>query len=208
MNKFISKNNKGFTIIETMISISIFLVVIMIGVDSLLNASLLNQKSKDRRTAIDNLTFMMDDISRNIRTGYHIRCISNTFVPLEAQGITGNTPRSCEAGGGAVVFENANGIPPETSDQHTEDQWVYKIESSDGGANFDVFKSIDGAVTFVKLNSDDVKLTGTSGFVVFGADQLDKQQPLITIKLVGKVTTKGQVSSFSLQTTVSQRSLD
>lgn len=222
MNKFYFNKNKksvcpaklwrsgGFTIIETMISISIFLVVIMIGVDSLLNASLLHQKSRDRRSAMDNLTFIMDDMSRNIRTGYHLRCVSAVFQTLEAQGTTGNTPKNCEGGGGAIVFENANGTPPdlESGNQYTEDQWVYKIESSDGGTTFDVLKSVDGGVTFVKLNTDDVKLYGTSGFIVTGAEPSDNQQPLATIKLIGKVTTRGQDSSFAIQTTVSQRSSD
>jgi len=203
------KFTTGFTIIETMISISVFLVVIMIGVDSLLNASLLHQKSKDKRSAMDNLTFIMDDMSKNIRTGYHLRCVVGVFNPLQAQGVTGNTPQSCEGGdGGAIVFENVNGLPAEGGDQHTEDQWVYKIESGDTGLTYDVWKSVDGAENFVKLNADEVKLYGSSGFIVSGADPSDNQQPLTTIKLIGKVTTRGSVSSFAVQTTVSQRSSD
>ena len=69
MQKINLQNNKGFTIIETMIAISLFLIVVTIGMGSLLNANLLHQKSQDMRSIMDNLSFIMEDMSRNLRTG-------------------------------------------------------------------------------------------------------------------------------------------
>ena len=70
-----NKNNKqtGYTIIETMISVSLFLIIITIGMGALLNANLLHQKSRDMRSIMDNLSFIMEDMSRNLRTGYDYR---------------------------------------------------------------------------------------------------------------------------------------
>jgi len=199
MNKFYLKKKKGFTIIETMISVSIFLVVVMIGVDSLLNASFIYQKSKDQRSVMDNLTFIMEDISRNIRTGYNYKCISGVFNPSQVS----NIPQSCSNGGGSIVFENASGNPSVLTDQ-----WVYKIESTNG-VDFNIWKSVNGAGSFVKLNPDEIKFSNVSGFTVTGAELFsssgNKQQSLTTIRLVGKIITKGKETPFALQTTVSQR---
>ena len=197
---FLKKISGGFTIIETMISVSIFLIVVMIGIDSLLNASLIYQKSRDQRSIMDNLTFIMEDISRNIRTGTDFRCISGVFNVSQVN----NTPQSCQNGGGAIVFENASGNPGIITDQ-----WVYKIEST--GIDFNIWKSVNGAENFILLNPDEIKLASSSGFYVTGAESSlsgNKQQPLITIRLVGKITTKGKETPFALQTTVSQRVLD
>jgi hypothetical protein len=142
----------------------------------------------------------MEDISKNIRTGYTYKCISGVFNISQVN----NTPQSCINGGGTIVFENASGDPTKITDQ-----WVYKIESTNGGVSFDILKSVNGAASFIKLNPDEIKLSNVSGFTVTGAELLplsgNRQQSLATIRLVGKITTKGKDTSFALQTTVSQR---
>ena len=42
---------------------------------ALLNANLLYNKSKDMRSILDSLSFTMDDMSRNLRTGLNYYCI-------------------------------------------------------------------------------------------------------------------------------------
>lgn len=189
----------GYTIIETMISISIFLVVILAGMSSLLNASGLHQKSQDMRTLTDNLGFIMEEVSRNIRTGSNYRCITDgDFVNSV------DSPLSCSSGG-AIAFEYTFGDP-----LTDEDQWIYKIDSVDGGTTFNISKSVDRGVTWVQLNPGEIVLSGTSGFSVLGAEKApgDSQQPLVLIRLAGTITSKGGVSTFSVQTSVSQRLVD
>lgn len=188
----------GYTIIETMIAVSIFLVVIMYGMGALLNANLLHRKSQDLRSVMDNLSFIMEDISRNLRTGYNYQC----FIDGQPLGFSKlGAPRSC-ASGWAIAFEAATGNKDSYSDQ-----WVYYI-SNDGK----IFKSIDGAVSFVQLTSDEITIDPDpiSGFSVLGAEPPsgNTQQPLVIIKLIGTITTKNIVTPFSLQTAVSQRLLD
>ncbi|MEK7539357.1 MAG: hypothetical protein AAB595_01825 [Patescibacteria group bacterium] len=221
---FFLKNNKintGYTIIETMIAVSLFLVVVMIGMGALLNANLLHQKSRDMRSILDNLSFVMEDMGKNLRTGYNYRCYDNglPWVQSYAQNNNGsnnntsndlNTPRSC-ASGGVIVFEEAYGHTSSTvpADPNATDQWVYKIESTDSGVTFDISKSIDGGLNWVQLNSDEVVLDSVSGFSVMGAESPpDVQQPFVTIRLVGTITFKNVVTPFSFQTSVSQRVID
>jgi len=192
----------GFTIIETMISLALFLIIITIGMNSLLNASLVHQKSQDMASIIDNITFMTEDISRDIRTGYNYHCGD----PGSVQTPTVETPKSCVLGGN-IFFENSNGVPGSPADQ-----WGYKIDGCTGGDFCNVSRTTDGGLTWVQLNPPGVVLKSFSGFSVLGAEPElqngDIQQPLVVIKLVGTITYKGTISPFSIQTTVSQRLLD
>ena len=199
----IKKQNSGYTIVETMIAISVFIVVIMSGMAALLNANVLHQKSQDMRSIIDNLSFIMEDMSRNMRTGYNFRCY-DSVLPWDASYVntpTLSTPRSCTTGG-AIVFENSFG-----SSSLSSDQWVYKIESQDGGTTYNVYKSIDGGQNFVQLNSSEIIINSISGFSVIGAEAPsgDTQQPFVIIRLVGQINYKNVQTPFNLETAVSQR---
>jgi type II secretory pathway pseudopilin PulG len=203
------KNNRkaGYTIIETMISISLFIVIVMTGMSALLNANLLHQKSRDMRSIMDNLSFIMEDMSTNLRTGYNYRCYSVDDTDIAATNIS--VPRSCESGGWGISFEQQNGVldddpDPAITDYHDEDQWAYYVR------NNGIFRSsaVDG-LNFMRLTPNEVSIdTENSYFSISGAESDDDLQPSVTIKLVGTVTSKGVVTPFSLKTSVSQRVLD
>ncbi|HEY4493887.1 MAG TPA: hypothetical protein VJB95_00435 [Candidatus Paceibacterota bacterium] len=190
----------GYTILETMIAISLFLIIITAGMGALLNANLLHQKSQDMASLMDNLSFILEDMSRNLRTGYDYHCINDGNFAMG----TIVAPRSC-ASGGAIAFEYAFG-----NNTVGTDQWVYKIESNDGGATYNVLKSVDGAQSFVQLNPPEVAINSVSGFSVLGAEAPggNLQQPFVIIKLVGTITYKNVTTPFSLQTSASQRTID
>ena len=81
---FLSKVSGGFTIIETMIAIALFSVIITVGSGSLLSALSLYNKSQNMRSVIDNLSFIMEDISRNLRTGYNYNTVGTTQISFTA----------------------------------------------------------------------------------------------------------------------------
>jgi type II secretory pathway pseudopilin PulG len=197
------KTKGGYTIIETMIAISVFLVIVMEGMGALLNANLLHQKAQNLRSIVDNLNFTMDDMSRNLRTGYNFQCYDSSHQTLSLATTSAGFPRSC-ASGWAIVFEYAGGNTATYGIPATADQWAYYIS---GGK---IFKSTDGAQTFYQLTPDEVTITDASSFSVLGAEPPpgDSQQPFVTIRLVGNITLKGVVTPFSLQTSVSQRLID
>lgn len=182
------KKIAGYTIIETLIAISIFLIIIIAGMSSLLTASNAHQKTQDVRSIMDSLTFVMEEISRNLRTGYDFTCISGTN-------------QFC----GTIVFENAFGDSMDAGDN-----WAYKVESSDGGATYNISKSTNNGASWVELNQTEVKLSSISGFSILGpaSPPGDTQQPLITVKLSGTITYRSIITPFSLQTSVSQRLID
>lgn len=196
MIKRITKTENGFTIIETMIAVSLFIVIIMIGMGALLNANLLHNKAQKMRSIMDSMSFVVEDISRSLRTGYHYQCFEKgqSLSP----GSLGD-PHSC-AYGWALAFEADTG-----NSAINTDQWAYYI--NDGK----VFKSTDGMANSIQLTPDEVVINDISGFSVLGAPSPaadDKQQPFVTIRLVGTITYKDTVTPFSLQTSVSHRLID
>jgi type II secretory pathway pseudopilin PulG len=201
MKKKYFKNNRGYTIVETMISISIFLILIMTGMATLMNAFSVHKKSQNMRSAIDNLSFIIEDMSRNLRTGTQYYCLDFTDVNFsnintsKSSLIDGGVRRKCWG----IAFEAAEG------GSSVDDQWIYYLDGA--GA---VQRSVDGGNNSIPLTPSEVKLSTVSGFYVVGAEPSlsDDQQPLVKIILVGSITERGVASPFSLETTVSSRVVD
>src|SRR5687768_16395176 len=94
------KNYKGgYTIIETMISVSLFIVITTIGMAALLNANAVHHKSRDMRSIMDNLSFVMEDMSRNLRTGSEYHCFSGS--------VPSNPPAQICSSGSGISFKSA-----------------------------------------------------------------------------------------------------
>lgn len=204
-NKF-KKQKGGYTIIETMITISLFTIIVMYGMGALLNANALHQKSQSMRSILDSLSFITEDISRNLRTGSGYHCLDYEEGSISEASIGAlSVPKSCEGGGWAIIFE-----PPRGNPNDTQDQWVYYI--SNDGKIFKAAGAPYGTSDFVQLTPEGVVVDPVkSGFVVYGAEpptQGDLQQPFVTIRFVGSITYKDIVSPFSIQTSASQRTVD
>jgi len=185
-----NKNRSGYTIIETMIAVSIFLVVTMVGMDSLLNANVVHRKSENIRAIMDNLSFIMEDMSRNLRTGYDYYCSG-------VGGIFSNDPQDCSGGDVQITFEHEDGVPDDITDQ-----WIYKIIPPN------IQKSTDGGMTWATLNTSDVVIGSGTKFIVTGAEVGDDRQPMVRIRLIGDIRYKDTKTPFALQTAISQRLVD
>ena len=188
--------NGGYTIIETMIAVSLFIIIVMIGMNALLNANLLHQKSQNMRSIMDNLSFVMEDMGRNMRTGYGYHCIASGGAE---SSFGANAPLSGSNCWG-IAFEPAGG----------GNQWAYEVVTQ--GASSFIVRSTDSGATWVQLTPNEVVINTTaSSFSISGAESPssgDLQQPFVTIRLVGSITLNNIVTPFSLQTSVSQREID
>ena len=90
------------------------------------------------------------------------------------------------------------------------DQWVYYVGTNGADSKLRIFKSVDGGASSFQLTSDEVELNEAYVFSVLGAEPPlgNLQQPLVNIKLIGKIIYKDFETPFSLQTSVSQRVID
>src|SRR3989338_6356066 len=124
---------KGFTIIEMMISVALFSIIMTMGIGALLNANSLHKKSQKLRAIIDNLNFVMEDISRNIRLGTDYSCGPMLTGPFPAQDCPPALPSLL--GSYFLAFESSTGKPNDTADQ-----WIYGISSNKRY----IYKSVKG----------------------------------------------------------------
>jgi prepilin-type N-terminal cleavage/methylation domain-containing protein len=190
----LNKKDKGFTILEVMVAVALFVVIVTFGIGALLNANTVHKKNEKIRSLMDNLNFIVEDMSRNMRTGDSFKCGTGS-IPLSLA--------DCPNGGNILAFNNAN----------IAGSWVYAISDDTSFPPYNnIYKSTTGDLSqAVQLNPEDIEFDDDSGFIVSGALAApgDTEQPYIIIKLSGKIFYKGEeVMPFSVETSVSQRLAD
>ena len=182
--------NRGFTLVEMMVSVAIFSIVMVIALGSLLAMSESDRKAQTLKSVINNLNFSLDSMSRSIRTGAVYHC-DITQGSAGAARDCANTPAT------SFAYQNAAGAT------------VYYCLGSgtacgSGGAS--ILRSVDG-VNYTAITSSEVSISALK-FYVTGAESA-VVQPKVTILLSGTVTVSGtQNSMFNLQTSVTQRLYD
>lgn len=206
------KHNKGFTLIEVMIAMAIFTVIVTIGIGAVLDATSQHYRSKNIRTVMDSLNFIMEDMSRNLRLGSDVRCITSANVnenPVDGSGdiIPASCPDASYAyGSNRIFFRNLVGthvgyiisVPvgsPAIPATYQPSQ-ILKYNGDDPNAA----QELTPAEVIIDFSR--------SGFRVTGAEPNDTRQPTVTIRLAGTIVYKGTDSDFAIQTTVALRALD
>ena len=183
-----SWNVRGFTLIEIMVSLAIFAIVMTIAAGSLLTIVNANRKSQSLQSVMNNLAFALENMVRNMRTGTSYHC-----------GSLGNlgTPQNCSGGDDFLALEAVGG-----SSGVVSDQIVYRLNGSR------VEKSGDGGANFLPITAPEIEVTNLV-FYVEGADSGDGEQPKIIMTIAGNAGNRPETNtSFSLQTSISQRILD
>lgn len=177
---------KGFSLVELLVSIGIFAIVMVISVNSLLILMDANAKVQGDYAVISNVSFAIDSITRNIRTGIDQYCAGSIgdAVPLPT------TASDC-ADGSVIVF----------TDGETGDRTGYRLN----GTSIEQ-KIEDGS--WLQVTSDNVSITSFL-FTVAGSGGGDSFQPRIRFLIQGEVEDAGgNTTDFSLQSTITERILN
>jgi len=77
---------RGFTLVEVMVAVSIFAIVVTIGISSLLTANTALVRSQAQRKAIDSVSFVLESMARQIRVGEAYKAGNNEFEFITADG--------------------------------------------------------------------------------------------------------------------------
>ena len=77
--KLKNNSNSAFTLIEMIVSIAIFTVVALIAVGAFLKIIDLNNKSHTLKDSINNLNYVMDVMTRELRVGSNYYCPTSPF---------------------------------------------------------------------------------------------------------------------------------
>jgi prepilin-type N-terminal cleavage/methylation domain-containing protein len=187
---------KGFTLIEVLISTAIFSVVTVIALGALLAMAEADRKAQSLKTVINNLNFALESMSRTIRTGYDYHCGSGTGAPSDCDN-QGGSPN----GSTYMHFTAADGV---TKIAYCLDGTTLKRQKIiSGSLNTSCSSSV-----FLPVTASEVIITSLK-FIVSGSLRTDTKQPRVTILMSGYVPFKeGQKTDFNIQTTVTQRVYD
>ena len=173
---------RGFTLIELMTAMSIFLVVMTISMGSILNVFDANRKSRSLKTVLNNLNLVVESMSREMRYGRNYHC-----------GAGGNisSPQDCWPSGDMLMsFLSSDGL-----------QTTYRLN------NASIEKRI-GTGLYIAVTAPEIVIDDLV-FYALGAGTGDVLQPKVIMRIKSHAGTTGKGrSDFTLQTLVSQRILD
>jgi prepilin-type N-terminal cleavage/methylation domain-containing protein len=196
MKNFFRQNNQGFTLVEMMVAIAVFSIVMITAMSALLNVVDANNKARAIKTAINNVSFALEGISKDMRMGTDYNCGSGS----EPDG-------DCLSGGNIIKYRSIR-ADEETIGPLTQYKYVYYKFDND---QLEECLEKDGLVCnyngpFTPITSSEVKIE-KAVFYVLGTDNTlsPKPQPRLILTVSGRAGDKEKISTeFDLQTSVSQ----
>ncbi len=197
---------RGFTLVELLVAMAIFVFVITIATGALFSAQAVNGKLEQTQNVLDGVNLSVELLVRDIRYGSNFWCGTGS-VPA----VVPTTRNSCPSSGGNVLVFRPSIALSGTTDQ-TQDRVAYYL--SNGVLYKSEYPYGVSSRTF-QITSGDVKIS-TLAFFSKGYESsydtsVDYNQPITTIVLSGttiplKITAKPV--QFSIQTSASSRVLD
>lgn len=181
---------RGFTLVEVMVSVSIFAIVMLIATGAVFSVVGANKKTHSLKSVMTNLNFALEAMTRDVRVGFKYSC--------NGGGDCATTP------GNTFQFKANRDIDGDGiyNEADLNDQIEYSL--SNGrivkrilGTNSSTWSVTASEITIESLN-----------FYVIGTGTSDGKQPKVVISLQGYSGIGSTKSNFNIQTTVSQRSID
>lgn len=195
MKKTFIKNKKsGFTLIEIMVAMAIFMIVMLTAVGGFVVVSNSAKKAKALRVAMDNVNFAMENMSRSLRLGSNYFC-ANTIIAENNVGNSSLPTQDCSSGGKAIIYYPYNSNESE----------AFQISPS-FRSNIKTVEKVTSTDT-IDLTSPEVNITDLR-FFVKGSDPNDEFQPSVFIIMKGEITIAGEQTDFAIQTLASQRNAE
>lgn len=186
------RTTSGFTLLEMIVAIGVFLVGLLIILGSLVSINDAARKARSMRIVMDNLSAAIDSMSRTVRVGSDFNCgCGGTLTDPQ------NCPMSDDLGNGGnicLAFEGQHGNPLDPNDQV-----IYRMT---GGR---IERCIIGALCtdadYLPLTAPELSISSFR-FFVYGT-QTNDDQPVVTMLIRGSAsTTRRTATTFNVQTTV------
>ena len=215
MKKF-SHTQSGFTLIEMIVSLGLFSIVVTISVGALLVLVATNQQLQGEQSVMTNLSFALDSMTREIRTGTSYYCDWS----VNDNGVF-NLNSNVDEEHGDETQDCANGNPDPQANHFVG------LSFKEGGDSITrnsqrilyYYDQSKGKI-FRKTGSDAPQSITSSGifvtdfdFFVSGSDPLSssntqRDQASVTIFIEAAETSAANEKPYYVQTTISQRTLD
>jgi prepilin-type N-terminal cleavage/methylation domain-containing protein len=183
-------NQKGFTLVEMLVAVSIFAIVMVVSIGTLIVLLSAGAVAQSAQVITSNLSFAVDSMSRHIRTGYDYHC-SNT-VPDDNDPLPSGT-MDCENGASVFVF----------TEGESGDRTAYWFDSTTRA----LYQKVE-ANAWRRMTSTEIAIDPFS-FTLTGSTGGDAAQPTVRILLKAEpIEERMDVYPFYIQTTVSSKQLN
>ncbi len=213
-------NTKGFTIIEMLVSLALFTIVATVATGALLSLIGNNQRLVGEQNAMTTLSFALDSMTREIRTGSEYRC--GTSAGIQSGSFDATAVLDCANGTGLSFREGGESI----TKGNDNNRIAYYIDGDYYGTGIGAIMRKVGSATCPA----DYSATQNSGCVPLTPDNIDVDQmrfyvtdskplnnrsgtinmvqPTATIIIVADPVDDESDKEYTVQTTVTQRALD
>jgi prepilin-type N-terminal cleavage/methylation domain-containing protein len=216
----------GFTIIEMIVSLAVFGVVITIAVGALLMLIATNRQLQGEQSVMTNLSFALDSMTREIRTGTHYYCLShpNTSGPGRLFDNTTDIDTLLNVVASDPLDDKTDDCPNGNNSTHQ----YHGLAFNEGGNSLGgtkqrilyFYDSVDKKI-FRKIGNQTPQSIVSSGisidkmeFFVSGSTRLNsvgsnrEDQATVTIFIEATENADPTAEKYRIQTTVTQRTLD
>ena len=184
---------RGFSLIEVLVSLSIFAVVMTMAVGSLMVLITSNSKAQNTQAIMTNMSYALDSMTREIRTGSDYFCDFDTALPNN-----GEASQDCAAGKNAFTFNEGGVSLTEFTSSH---RIGYRLH------NAAIERRLGNGV-WLPITAPEITIT-TLRFYVTGSTRSDLESPTVTLYVAGTAgPNDGGQAGFNVQTTVVQQLLD
>lgn len=218
----------GFTLIEMIVSLGVFSVVITIAVGALLILIANSKQLQKEQGVMTNLSFALDSMTREIRTGTKYYCVSainysqtgpksvfKAGTDIDTNIGANATPptleyNDCWTGRGNGTAGNLHGIAfieGGDSVSGSNDRILYFYDANQGKLFRKVGNGTPESIVSDGIYISNFDLTVTGGAPLRNAG-FEDEQPTVTIYLEAKEKNDPTEKEYHVQTTITQRTLD
>jgi len=195
-----SQLNRGFSLVEVLVSLSLFIIVLTMGVGSLLVLISANAKAQNIQAAVGNVQFALDSMSREIRTGFAYYCSTSAST-----NVTGGFEQTndCDKGVYLSIIEGGDSLTSSASNNRLAYRYnsgSRSIERRIGSGSWLPLTDPTVTIDEMHFSVNDSKTRTQDTSII---------QPNVTIYIKGSIAGISETdASFTLQTTVTKRVLD
>lgn len=200
-----SKSMRGFSLVELLISITLFTFVALVSVASLVSTQQLNSRLKATRTLYDNMYYSMDEMARELRQG---NTFENGLGSSSAINSSSIKFRPYQEAGASNFYTEEYYLDTNTNTISKRNNKT-NLNSPDPQA-VSAFVS-EGAMTNENIKITNLKFEIVGGGKIFAdtsaGEIKDYQQPGVKIIISGE-TKEAPIIKFQLENFVTQRDTD
>jgi prepilin-type N-terminal cleavage/methylation domain-containing protein len=209
----LSTHQQGFTLIEMIVSLAVFAMVATTSIGALLVLIATNEQLQVEQSIMTNLSFALDSMTREIRTGTNFYCVDTNSTYSASLPVFGSSYDLDSLG---RVQDCANGLSQDlrglafteggNSISASDDKILYFYDDDD----HKIYRRV-GTQNRESIISSGIYIKDFD-FIVTGTEPLsdagnEREQPTVTI-LIKAAESATSLKEYQIQTTVTQRTLD